>query len=69
MLSPREPLARLLTCGSAILVAGIQAKAGRVVMTVDCTNLLNLRHIEDKDNAWLTRFPAKGEVFVRLDCR
>ena len=34
-----------------------QAKAGRVVMFVDCTNLLNLRHLFDKDRGWETPYP------------
>jgi hypothetical protein len=37
-----------------------QARAGRVVMTVDSTDLLNRRHLTDavRDNAWLTRYPG-----------
>jgi len=35
----------------------LQVKAGHMVMSVDCTHLLNLRHVEDRDNAWLTQFP------------
>jgi pyruvate/2-oxoglutarate/acetoin dehydrogenase E1 component len=36
-----------------------QAKAGRVVMLVDSTDLLNRRHLvdADKDDFWLTRYP------------
>lgn len=37
-----------------------QAKAGRVVMTVDSTNLLNMRHLhQDKDFLW--QFPLTEE--------
>ena len=38
-----------------------QAKVGRVVMLVDCTNLLNLRHLHDKDRAWETPYPKENE--------
>ena len=35
-----------------------QAKlAGRIVMTVDCTALLNQRHLLEKDRGWETAFP------------
>ena len=35
-----------------------QAKlAGRVIMMVDCTALLNQRHLHDKDRGWETVFP------------
>ncbi len=39
-----------------------QAKAGRVVMTVDCTSLLNQRHIdpEAKDEGLMCTFPTEG---------
>ena len=30
-------------------------------MSVDCTHLLNLRHVEDKDNAWMTAYPGEGD--------
>jgi hypothetical protein len=37
-----------------------QAKlAGRVVMLVDCTALLNLRHLHEKDRGWQTIFPVR----------
>ena len=29
-----------------------------MVMSVDCTHLLNLRHVDDRDNAWMTEFPS-----------
>lgn len=40
-----------------------QVKAGHVVMSVDCTNILNLRHINEKDNAWLTEYPTLDPNF------
>lgn len=36
----------------------IQAKAGRMVMLVDSTNLLNLRHLFGKDRGWERRYPV-----------
>lgn len=40
-----------------------QAYGGRVVMSVDSTDLLNRRHLvpNDKDNAWLTDYPEASE--------
>lgn len=40
-----------------------QARAGRVVMFVDSTDLLNKRHLVDKerDDLWLTRYPNRHE--------
>jgi len=40
----------------------MQAKAGRVVMFVDCTHLLNLRHLHDKDRGWERPYPDAGEM-------
>jgi len=37
-----------------------QAEAGRVVMVVDSTALLNRRHLGDSDDAW--RFPYPGAL-------
>jgi pyruvate/2-oxoglutarate/acetoin dehydrogenase E1 component len=37
------------------------ARAGRVVMIVDSTDLLNKRHIGEKDSGMLAPFPLKGE--------
>lgn len=48
------------------------AEKGRVVMTVDCTDLLNRRHlgvsddhsqtaVKDKDDHWLTQYPSSDE--------
>jgi len=38
-----------------------QAKAGRLVMSVDSTHLLNERHVHDKDNGWLQTYPSYEE--------
>jgi 2-oxoisovalerate dehydrogenase E1 component len=38
-----------------------QANAGRIVMFVDCTNLLNLRHLHDKDREWETSYPDSND--------
>ena len=51
-----------------------QAKAGRVVMLVDCTNLLNLRHLHGKDRGWEFPYPSSNEMFsfddvVRYSCQ
>lgn len=35
-----------------------QAAKGRVIMTVDSTDLLNKRHVFDADDAWMTPFPT-----------
>jgi len=47
-----------------------QAKAGRVVMSVDSTNLLNLRHIVADDDNWRRRYPDKSEYtsFEEVTC-
>ena len=39
--------------------AVIQAKNGRVVVFIDCTNLLNLRHLHNTDRGWETAYPEK----------
>ena len=46
-----------------------QAKQGRVVVTVDCTNLLNLRHLHDKDRQWEHAYPQEGELLTFDDVR
>ena len=38
-----------------------QASAGRVVVSVDCTNLLNLRHLHGKDRGWERSYPVLDE--------
>mmetsp|Transcript_1141 Transcript_1141/g.2241 ORF Transcript_1141/g.2241 Transcript_1141/m.2241 type:complete len:816 (-) Transcript_1141:200-2647(-) len=47
----------------------IQARNGRVVVLVDCTNLLNLRHLHEKDRGWETAYPADDEVMSFHDIR
>ena len=47
----------------------IQAQHGRVVVFVDCTNLLNLRHLHDKDRGWETTYPDKTELMNFNDVR
>lgn len=39
-----------------------QAAGGRVVMLVDSTNLLNIRHIIDGDDAWKRPYPGDHEL-------
>eukprot|EP00581_Thalassiosira_minuscula_P020012 CAMPEP_0183715418 /NCGR_PEP_ID=MMETSP0737-20130205/9644_1 /TAXON_ID=385413 /ORGANISM="Thalassiosira miniscula, Strain CCMP1093" /LENGTH=827 /DNA_ID=CAMNT_0025944513 /DNA_START=30 /DNA_END=2513 /DNA_ORIENTATION=- len=47
-----------------------QARNGRVVVLVDCTNLLNLRHLHEKDRGWESAYPeAKDEVMSFHDVR
>ncbi|KAL9190817.1 hypothetical protein ACHAXT_000523 [Thalassiosira profunda] len=46
-----------------------QARNGRVVVFVDCTNLLNLRHLHGKDRGWETTYPAEDEVMSFNDVR
>ena len=41
-----------------------QVKGGRVVMTVDCTNLLNLRHVHDGDDKWRRPYPQAGQMLT-----
>jgi 2-oxoisovalerate dehydrogenase E1 component len=41
-----------------------QAKAGRIVMSVDSTHLLNLRHLHDGDDAWRRPYPTPGETMT-----
>jgi 2-oxoisovalerate dehydrogenase E1 component len=49
--------------------AMVQAKAGRVVMSVDCTNLLNLRHVHGKDRRWEFPYPPADENgLMSFDC-
>ena len=46
-----------------------QAKNGRVVMLIDCTNLLNLRHVHEKDRGWETAYPSEDEIMGFNDIR
>ena len=39
-----------------------QARAGRIVMSVDSTALLNERHLLDGDDAWQGSYPDAGEI-------
>lgn len=43
-----------------------QVRAGRMVMSVDCTHLLNLRHLQEgvSDNLWRRPYPAEGETLA-----
>ena len=47
----------------------IQARNGRVVVLVDCTNLLNLRHVHEKDRVWETAYPSEDEIMTFNDIR
>lgn len=47
----------------------MQARNGRVVVFVDCTHLLNLRHLHEKDRGWETAYPAEDEVMSFHDIR
>ena len=48
-----------------------QAQAGRVVVFIDCTNLLNLRHLHQKDRGWETTYPPdeEGEIMAFDDVK
>ena len=47
-----------------------QARNGRVVVLVDCTYLLNLRHLHEKDRGWETAYPVdKREIMSFNDVR
>jgi len=41
-----------------------QARAGRVIMSVDSTNLLNTRHIFDADDKWKRQYPGEAEALA-----
>lgn len=48
----------------------IQAQSGKVVVLYDCTYLLNLRHLHEKDRGWEMPYPeGKGEVMGFHDVR
>ncbi|KAL3810515.1 hypothetical protein ACHAXA_005657, partial [Cyclostephanos tholiformis] len=47
----------------------IQARKGRVVVLIDCTNLLNMRHLHEKDRGWETTYPSEDEVMGFHDVR
>mmetsp|Transcript_62247 Transcript_62247/g.157258 ORF Transcript_62247/g.157258 Transcript_62247/m.157258 type:complete len:796 (-) Transcript_62247:507-2894(-) len=44
-----------------------QAAAGRVVMLVDSTDLLNRRHLFEKDDAWMTPYPVDPADCMAFD--
>lgn len=44
-----------------------QAAKGRVVMSVDSTDLLNRRHLFEKDNAWMTAYPSDAGDVLSFD--
>jgi 2-oxoisovalerate dehydrogenase E1 component len=46
-----------------------QVLGGRMVMSVDSTNLLNLRHLREteRDNVWLTKYPEHLEDVLSFD--
>lgn len=39
-----------------------QAAVGRIVMSIDSTDLLNRRHLGVKDDLWLTQFPLASQT-------
>jgi len=39
-----------------------QIKKGSVIMLVDSTKLLNMKHIHDKDDGWLRKYPNNNEI-------
>jgi 2-oxoisovalerate dehydrogenase E1 component len=41
--------------------AVLQARAGRIVVFVDSTHLLNLRHLHGKDQEWECHYPGPGD--------
>lgn len=44
-----------------------QAAAGRLVMLVDSTDLLNRRHLFGKDDKWMTPYPADPDEMMTFD--
>jgi pyruvate/2-oxoglutarate/acetoin dehydrogenase E1 component len=44
-----------------------QAKHGRMVMSVDSTNLLNLRHVHERDDSWRRYYPADSNDYLTFD--
>jgi 2-oxoisovalerate dehydrogenase E1 component len=52
-------------CGFRHAIA--QAKAGRVVVSVDCTEILNRRHLHGKDRAWEMAYPLEDEPLLGFD--
>lgn len=44
-----------------------QAAKGRVVMFIDSTDILNRRHLFEKDNAWMTAYPSDTSDIMDFD--
>jgi len=46
-----------------------QARAGRVIMSVDSTNLLNQRHLDvgQRDSLWMREFPSEASGMLPFD--
>jgi pyruvate/2-oxoglutarate/acetoin dehydrogenase E1 component len=44
-----------------------QAMAGRTIMVVDCTNVLNLRHVHEKDREWEFAYPNDPNDLLTFD--
>ena len=44
-----------------------QARAGRVVMSVDCTALLNERHLHGRDSGWVFEYPEEPRDELTFD--
>ena len=36
-------------------------------MSVDCTYLLNMRHLEERDNKWMSSYPEAKEDMMSFD--
>jgi len=49
--------------------AVLQARNGRIVMFVDCTSLLNARHLCGRDRAWERPYPSTNEIMGFHDIR
>ena len=44
-----------------------QAMAGRIIMVVDCTHLLNLRHVHAQDREWEFAYPTDPNDMLTFD--
>jgi pyruvate/2-oxoglutarate/acetoin dehydrogenase E1 component len=44
-----------------------QAMAGRIIMVVDCTHLLNLRHVHARDREWEFAYPTDPNDMLTFD--
>lgn len=45
----------------------LQAAAGRIVMSVDSTSLLNQHHVDGRDNAWKRQYPTELDDMMPFD--